>query len=99
MYAAAINDDEFEHVNEGEVAIQINFFLMPVVINYWNVLAMRDTGCQVAMIVQPKYVHESDYTGESIFCRGAFDAKSVRHRVPIAKVKLFAPCLNCVQPR
>ena len=97
VYAAATNNDMNEHVSECGAAIQNNF-LLPIVINGCNVLAMRDTGCQIPMIVQPRYVHENDYTGRNFSCRGAFDEKSVSHRVPIARVRLFAPCLNCVEP-
>ena len=47
VYAAAMNNDMNEQVSDCDVAIQNNF-LVPIVINGCNVLAMRDTGCPVS---------------------------------------------------
>jgi len=73
-------------------------FALPVWVNGMRAMALRDSGCALEAIVHPKWVQEQDYTGDFVFCRGAFDNGTVTHKVPIANIEIVAPQLGCFRP-
>ena len=72
-----------------------NPFIIPVRINGIETMGIRDTGNLSPSLVDPSLVSDSDYTGKSVFLKGAFDGPMVRREVPLAIVKLASDALDC----
>jgi len=70
-----------------------NCYDVPIVVNGHRLIAVRDTGCFGPTLISDKYVNQSNYTGQFVYCKGAFDQD--KRRVPLANVKMYAPALNC----
>ena len=68
-------------------------FVLPVCINGFNVMAMRNSGNTTYTIIKPRLVNKMDYTGDYVTCRGLFD--DVCYRIPLATVRVFAPSIGC----
>ena len=101
IYAAAAEHDwrrDDEDMNACHMHDEYGRFVLPVCVNDIDVWALRDSGCGLEAIVHPDLVNQRDYTGDFVFCRGAFDNGTVTHRVPMATVQLLAPELNCLSP-
>jgi len=99
VYATAVSQNVCERENakycrEGP----LDQFQVSVVINGESVTAIRDTACQLNLIVNPRFVRDGDYTGQYVSCRGAFDSRDTQHYVPLAEVAFCAPALKCPYP-
>jgi len=102
IYAMARNDGyyNFDHLQQQQQRRQSfpregRGPVIPIYVNGRGILALRDTGCQGPTLIHPDYIDKSDYTGEHILLRGAFDGPNENHRVPLAVVNLRAPSLHC----
>jgi len=77
-------------------------FAVPLSVNGYDVVALRDSGCQLEALIHPSLVRDlsktPEYTGEYMQCRGAFDQSSVKHPVPVANIKIISPTLGCPEP-
>jgi len=96
VYATAVNEAANDCVSDWGVDAQASF-VVPIVVNGCDVHAIRDTGCQLGMLIHPQFVRPDDYLGEFVKCKGAFDLHK-SHRVPVAYVNVVAPSLGCTEP-
>ena len=98
VYAAELEQTErCDDLNDCAV-YGLRDFRVPVTVNDCELLSLRDTGCSLAMIVDPKYVSDCQYIGRTILCRGAFDNDEHKRSVQLACVQLRAPTLGCARP-
>ena len=90
VYSTAIAADA-NLVHQGN----FNPYIIPVTVNGVNTMAIRDTGNMTPSLVDPSLVCDHDYTGKSVFLKGAFDGPGVRREVPLAIVRLSSDALKC----
>jgi len=101
IYAAVAEHDwrlYDDDMNACHMYGEFGRFTLPVFVNGMRVMGLRDSGCGLEAIVHPDLVNQRDYTGDFVFCRGAFDNGAVTHKVNIANVDILAPELNCLSP-
>jgi len=75
--------------NAGDIDKQ---YVFPLYVNSKESTALRDTGNFGPVMVKRALIHKGAIIpGKHVYCRGIFDRRFVRHKLPVAKVKIRSP--------